>query len=66
MTDAELDESYSALCAALSHVGQAQAPLFLSMLCLSMVARLEHAHEVLPLIANAKQQCESTKTDTAP
>ena len=63
MTDAELDQSYSALCAALSQVGQAQAPLFLSMLCLSMMARLERADSVLPLIDNAKAQCiEETKT----
>ena len=64
MTDADLDESYSALCFALSHVGQAQAPIFLSMLCLSMMARFERADEVLPLIANAKQQCETPTTGT--
>ncbi len=57
MTDADLDKSYSSLCEALAQVGQAQAPLFLSMLCLSLLSRFERADEVLPLIANAHQQC---------
>ncbi len=39
MTDADLDTSYSALCAALAQVGEAQAPLFLSMVCLSLLSR---------------------------
>ena len=59
MSDQDLDQSYSALCNALASVGAAQAPLFLSMLCLSLMARSESAAQVLPLIAQAQQQCES-------
>lgn len=60
MTDQDLDQSYSALCTALASVGETQAPLFLSMVCLSLMARSESAAQVLPLIAQAQQQCEST------
>ena len=59
MTDQDLDQSYSALCTALASVGTAQAPLFLSMVCLSLMARSESAAQVLPLIAQAQKQCES-------
>lgn len=59
MTDADLDQTYTALCTAMGQVGQAKAPLFLSMVCLSMMSRFEHADEVLPLIANAQAQCDS-------
>ena len=61
MTDADLDQAYTALCTALGQVGQAQAPLFLSMLCLSMMTRFENANDVLPLIANAKARCDDDK-----
>lgn len=57
MTDADLDRSYTALCEALAKVGEAQAPLLLAMLSLSLMSRFERADEVLPLIANAQQQC---------
>jgi hypothetical protein len=57
MTDADLDRSYTALCESLAEVGQAQAPLFLSMLCLSLMSRVEQAGQVLPLIDNARRQC---------
>jgi len=56
MTDADLDQSYSALCEALASVGEARAPLLLSMLCLSLMSRCDRADVVLPLIANARQQ----------
>ncbi len=56
MTDADLDQSYSALCAQLAEVGEANAPLFLSMVCLSLMSRMGSAAEVLPLIENAKLQ----------
>ena len=59
MTDADLDQAYTALCSAMAKVGVAQAPLFLSMVCLSLMSRFEHADDVLPLIANAYAQCES-------
>jgi hypothetical protein len=57
MTDADLDRSYSALCEALTRVGEDKAPLFLSMRCLSLISRLQQAQEVLPLLAHAERQC---------
>ena len=57
MTDADLDRSYSALCETLSRVGEDKAALFLSMLCLSLISRLQQADEVLPLMAHAERQC---------
>ena len=57
MTEQDLDQTYSALCQALSSVGQEQAPLFLSMLFLSLISRMEDAPRVLPLIAQAQAQC---------
>ena len=59
MTDTELDQSYTAVCEALAQVGQGQAPVFLSMLCLSLMSRFERADEVLPLIAQARAQCDA-------
>ena len=59
MTDADLDRSYTALCEALASVGEAQTPLLLSMLSLSLMSRFERADQVLPLIANAQKQCSA-------
>jgi hypothetical protein len=53
MTDADLDQSYTRLCEATAAAGEARAPLFLSMLCLSLMSRFERADEVLALIDNA-------------
>jgi hypothetical protein len=63
MTDADLDRSYSALCEALTRVGEDKAPLFLSMLCLSLISRLQQADEVLPLMAHAERQCANGAGD---
>jgi hypothetical protein len=63
MNDADLDQSYSAVCEALAQVGEARAPLFLAMLCLSMVSRFERADQVLPLVANALAQCDEGGLD---
>jgi hypothetical protein len=57
MTDDDLDRSYSALCQALAGVGRGNAQLFLSMVCLSLMARYESAEDVLPLITNVQAQC---------
>ncbi|MCJ0763478.1 hypothetical protein [Variovorax terrae] len=57
MTDHDLDRCYTALCETLAQVGPAQAPLFLSMACLSLMSRFERAEEVLPLLAHAHRQC---------
>jgi len=56
MTDTDLDQSYSAVCEALSQVGEARASMFLAMLSLSLMSRFERADQVLPLIANALAQ----------
>lgn len=63
MTDTDLDQSYSAVCEALARVGEAQAPMFLSMLCLSLMSRFERADQVLPLIANALAQSDGRNDD---
>jgi hypothetical protein len=59
MTDADLDQSYSAVCEALTRVGEAGGPMFLSMLCLSLMSRFDRAEEVLPLIENALAQSDA-------
>lgn len=56
MNDADLDRSYSALCEALSRVGEDKAPLFLSMLCLSLISRLQTADELMPQVERAERQ----------
>jgi hypothetical protein len=38
-------------------VGEDKAPLFLSMLCLSLFSRLQQVDDVLPLLAHAERQC---------
>ena len=65
MTDDDLDRSYSALCESLACVGDDKAQLFLSMLCLSLMARYERAEDVLPLISNVRAQCEAEVADGA-
>lgn len=57
MTDTDLDISYTALCRALGEVGEAQAPLMLSMLSLALLARLPDAATALPLIEQARDRC---------
>jgi hypothetical protein len=63
MTDSDLDQSYSAVCEALTQVGETRAPMFLAMLCLSLMSRFERADQVLPLIANALAQSDAGTTD---
>jgi len=57
MTDDDLDRSYSALCQALASVGESRSELFLSMVCLSLMARYERAQDVLTLIHHVQAQC---------
>ena len=63
MTDTDLDQTYTAVCEALSQVGEARAPMFLSMLCLSLMSRFERADQVLPLVANALAQSDDGASD---
>ncbi len=58
MTDAELDQAYTALCHALSDVGEDRAALLLSMLCLQLMGRSTSAQDVLPLIESARVLCQ--------
>jgi hypothetical protein len=57
MTDDDLDRSYSALCQSLATVGESKSELFLSMVCLSLMARYERADDVLTLIDHVHAQC---------
>lgn len=57
MTDTDLDASYTALCRALGDVGEAQAPLLLSMLSLALLARLPDAPTALSHIEHARLRC---------
>jgi hypothetical protein len=65
MTDSDLDRAYTALSETLAEVGERNAPLFLSMLSLSLLSRFGRAEEVLPLIDNAGRQCVATKAADA-
>ena len=57
MTDADLDRSYSALAQALAAAGEEKAPLFLAMLSLGLLARLDDAGEALDLIEQVRRRC---------
>jgi DNA-binding NtrC family response regulator len=63
MTDNDLDRSYSALCQALAVVGEGRAELFLSMVCLALMARYERAEDVLTLIDHVHAQCAAEAGD---
>jgi hypothetical protein len=56
MTDQDLDTCYAALCDAIDRVGEQRAPLFLSMVALSLLARQPDAGAVLPRIQQAEEQ----------
>ena len=56
MTNDDLDKSYTALCEALTRVGEERAPVFLAMLCLSLISRQASAAEVLALIEQSEAQ----------
>jgi hypothetical protein len=57
MTDADLDQTYTALCRALGEVGPARAELMLSMVSLALIARSAAAADVLPVIERARDRC---------
>lgn len=59
MTEQDLDTSYTALCNAVTRVGEQRAPLFLAMLALSLLARQGSCDEALSLIAQAEAQSAS-------
>lgn len=57
MNNDELDQAYTGMAQALSRVGEARAPLFLSILGLSLLARLPDAQEAAALVAQAEAAC---------
>lgn len=64
MTDSDLDRAYTALSDSLAHVGEKEAPLFLSMVCLALMSRFESADDVLKVIDLARRQAAAgTRTE---
>jgi len=63
MNEQDLDHTYTALCQAMAEVGEQRAPLFLSMVCLALISRMDRADEVTPLIESAHKSC---RDDPAP
>jgi hypothetical protein len=57
MNESDLDRSYSALCKALGDVGEQRSELLLGMLTLALMARAQHADDVLALIARSRDRC---------
>jgi hypothetical protein len=55
MTDAQLDDTYTALARATARVGEAKAPLMLATLALALIAREDDAAQALALIAQAER-----------
>ena len=57
MSDDDLERGYRALKSSLERVGDGQGELFLSMVCLALMARHPHVDDVLDLIENVEAQC---------
>ncbi|MCM2571267.1 hypothetical protein [Achromobacter xylosoxidans] len=57
MNDDQLDQVYTRMAQALTRVGEARAPLFLSILGLSALARLPDAQAATALLAQAEAAC---------
>lgn len=66
MNDADLDRCYTALCKSMAELGPARTELFLSMTCLSLMARYERAQDVLALIDNVAAQCHAESSPQSP
>ncbi len=54
MNNESLDQVYTSMAQALTRVGEARAPLFLSILGLSLLSRVSNAQEALALLAQAE------------
>lgn len=54
MNNDSLDQVYTSMAQTLTRVGEARAPLFLSILGLSLLSRLPCAQEALALLAQAE------------
>lgn len=57
MNDDQLDQVYTRMAQALTRVGEARAPLFLSILGLSALARLSDAQAAAALLTQAEAAC---------
>ncbi|APX77143.1 hypothetical protein QEP16_25085 [Achromobacter insolitus] len=57
MNHDELDQVYTAMAQTLTRVGEAQTSLFLSILSLSLIARLTDARDAAALLAQAEAAC---------
>ena len=57
MNHDELDQVYTAMAQTLTRVGEAQTSLFLSILSLSLFARLTDARDAAALLAQAEAAC---------
>lgn len=57
MNHDELDQVYTAMAQTLTRVGEAQTSLFLSILSLSLIARLTDARDAAALLAQAETAC---------
>lgn len=57
MNHDELDQVYTAMAQTLTRVGEAQTSLFLSILSLSLIARLTDARDATALMAQAEAAC---------
>lgn len=54
MNHEALDQVYTSMAQALTRVGESRAPLFLSILGLSLLSRLPSAQDALALLAQAE------------
>lgn len=57
MNPDELDQVYTRMAQTLTRVGESQAPLFLSILGLSLLSRQADAGTALDLLAQAERAC---------
>lgn len=57
MNPDDLDQVYTSMAQALTRVGESQAPLFLSILGLSLLSRQADAGTALALLAQAESAC---------
>ncbi|MGV2866077.1 hypothetical protein [Achromobacter sp. AGC39] len=57
MNNDDLDHVYTGMAQALTRVGESQAPLFLSILGLSLLSRQPDAATALALLAQAESAC---------
>lgn len=65
MTDQDLDRSYTTVCQSLAAVGEERAQLFLSMLCLALMARHERATTCCRSSRTSRRSAPRKRSDRA-